>query len=332
MALQAGMATSKLLVIIGAGVAGSVLLKNSHISEFLTDLSKVFAKHLKEEDPSTDRSDITATLSAQVQRLTQELRLIAGSRSVTVVNSTPSQSNNLTSLAMPVAIIGAAGYGYIWWKGWSFGDLMYVTRRNMTNAVSSVSKQLEQVSTALSATKRHLTSRLDFVTKTLDDSMTVQGVIRDQVIDVRGEVVRVGGEIENVQRIVEGLEVKLDEVQYKQDFTNQGIILLCQFVQGLEGGQRPELLQGAAPFARARLEHATSSKVITSSGLKELQLISEAISSGNGASSSQSSPADKTERPSQSGTSSNLSTSGSGSRLQRTFTPNLSFSFKTEKS
>lgn len=36
-----------------------------------------------------------------------------------------------------------------WVQGWSFSDVMFVTKRNMANAVANVSKQLEQVSTAL---------------------------------------------------------------------------------------------------------------------------------------------------------------------------------------
>lgn len=38
---------------------------------------------------------------------------------------------------------------FFWVQGWSFSDVMFVTKRNMANAVSNVSKQLEQVSTAL---------------------------------------------------------------------------------------------------------------------------------------------------------------------------------------
>jgi len=53
---------------------------------------------------------------------------------------------NLSTLVLPVAVVGAAGYGYLWWKGLSLGDVMYVTWKSMLNAVSSVSKQLENVS------------------------------------------------------------------------------------------------------------------------------------------------------------------------------------------
>jgi hypothetical protein len=34
-------------------------------------------------------------------------------------------------------------------QGWSLSDVMFVTKRNMASAVDSMSKQLEQVSSAL---------------------------------------------------------------------------------------------------------------------------------------------------------------------------------------
>lgn len=38
-------------------------------------------------------------------------------------------------------------------QGWSFSDVMYVTKHNMANAVASVSKQLENVSEALAVSQ-----------------------------------------------------------------------------------------------------------------------------------------------------------------------------------
>jgi len=34
-------------------------------------------------------------------------------------------------------------------QGWSFSDVMFVTKKNMANAVASVSKQLDNLSEAL---------------------------------------------------------------------------------------------------------------------------------------------------------------------------------------
>ncbi|CAK9872878.1 unnamed protein product [Sphagnum jensenii] len=290
MAMQSSLGASKVIILLGAGLAGSVLVGNSRISDILSDLSKVLAKHLKEEgDSSGEGTDTAAALTAQVRRLSQELRQLASSsRAVTVVNANPSSTTaNLSTLVLPVAVIGAAGYGYLWWKGLSWGDVMYVTRKSMSNAVSSVSKQLENVSAALSSTKKHLTQRLEVVTKTLDDSLAVQGLIKDHVFEVRGEVERSRAEIENVQRLVEGLEVKIDEVQGKQDFANQGILFLCRFLQSLEMHQQhqPELPQGfqAKLLKSSNLDRTASAPAVCSAsvGLKELQFISETLESSS---------------------------------------------------
>lgn len=41
MAMQAGFGVSKVVILIGAGLMGSVLVKNNGVSEFVTDISKV---------------------------------------------------------------------------------------------------------------------------------------------------------------------------------------------------------------------------------------------------------------------------------------------------
>ncbi|OAE21864.1 hypothetical protein AXG93_1998s1010 [Marchantia polymorpha subsp. ruderalis] len=279
-----------------SGVGGSIVLRNSKISDILADLSRVLSKHLQEDGdrPSGSGGDSTEALTAQVRRLTMELRQLAASnRPITVVNGSPSSGGNLGSLIVPAAVLGVAGYGYMWLKvspignvfnlkkialGWSFSDVMYVTRRNMSNAVASMSKQLETFSAALVATKRQLTLRLDNVSKSLEHNTALTHAIQAQVGQVRGDVAQVGLEMREVQRQIEGLEGKIDEVQGKQDFTNQGIVLLCRFVlQGLEGGGQPELLQGFHAYSRTRLERSTSSSFAASSGLKELQHFSEKL-------------------------------------------------------
>jgi hypothetical protein len=157
-------------------------------------------------------------------------------------------------------------------------DFMYVTRKHMSSAVASVSKQLEHVSAALQTTKRQLTSKLDTVTKALEENVEIQGLIKDQVTEVRSEVERATVEIEEVQRLVEGLEVKIDAVQGKQDFANQGIVLLCRYAASLQMFQQPELLQGFRSWSsnvRLPLEGSTSSSA--AAGLKELQHFSEVL-------------------------------------------------------
>ncbi|KAL0923925.1 hypothetical protein M5K25_004713 [Dendrobium thyrsiflorum] len=66
-----------------------------------------------------------------------------------MLNSVVIYPGNVTSFLVPAATLGAVGYGYMWWKGLSFSDLMYVTKHSMANAVSTMTKHLEQVSNAL---------------------------------------------------------------------------------------------------------------------------------------------------------------------------------------
>ncbi|PKU60375.1 hypothetical protein MA16_Dca028541 [Dendrobium catenatum] len=66
-------------------------------------------------------------------------------------------------------------------QGWSFSDVMFVTKRNMANAVANVSKQLEQLSTALTTTKRHLTQRLEKLDYKLDEQKESTEIIMKEV-------------------------------------------------------------------------------------------------------------------------------------------------------
>ncbi|KAK0589417.1 hypothetical protein LWI29_014076 [Acer saccharum] len=82
---------------------------------------------------------------------------------------------------MPAAALGAMGYCYMWWKGLSFSDVMFVTKNNMTNAVATVSKQLENVSGALASTKRHLSKRLENLDWKVEEQMETSKLIANDV-------------------------------------------------------------------------------------------------------------------------------------------------------
>ncbi|XP_024545057.1 uncharacterized protein LOC112351405 [Selaginella moellendorffii] len=301
MALQAGVSTVKVLILVGAGLTGTFLVNNGRLTDFISDLSKVISKHLEDGDVSAKVSDKTTELAGQLMRLRQELMQLAASKDVTFINGSSGSGSgaNISSLAMPAVVVGAAGYGYFRWRGWRLTDFLYVTKRHMANAVSEVSKQFDQVSAVLAATRRHLSMRIEDVSKALEDSAEVQGVIKNQVLDMRSDVVKCGGDVQVVQQMVEGLESKIGEVQSKQDFANRGILLLCQYVQDLEHGRpglleskrkldllqqapKPPLLKSGSPSSSSlasssKSSSSASSLASTSSGLKELQQISEKL-------------------------------------------------------
>eukprot|EP01018_Ginkgo_biloba_P003284 Gb_01019 [translate_table: standard] len=234
----------KLAIVVGAGIAGSVLAKEGRItdvSDFFSGAFKVVLKHLKKDESSSKETSNDNSLMAQVNSLRQELQLLASSRSITVV--TGNSQSGTTTYAVPVIVIGVAGYGYIWWKGWKLSDMMFATRRSLSDACTSVSKQLEQVSTSIAAAKRHLSSRIDQVDNNLNECAELNAATKDEVYQLRGDLKNVGFDVESVQRAVQGLEFKIGRIEGKQDVTNQGVYHLCEFVQKLEQRKQSELIQ-----------------------------------------------------------------------------------------
>ncbi|GAQ87489.1 hypothetical protein KFL_003560160 [Klebsormidium nitens] len=309
-ASQAGMGVTKLVtLVVGAGLGGAYVLGNKSVGSLFSDLSKVLTRHLA---PSSDSElgdgdgagrgidAATAALTAQVRRLSQEMRQLAaatGSR-VTVV-STREQKGTLVSLAVPIAVAGAGVYVYMYFKGVTLADFMYVTKKSLDGAVVNMQKRLDQFTASLVAHKRDMAGRLDKVNRIQEEGAVIQGQIKDQVDEMSGKVLRVGQDIEAVQRIVRGLEYKLEEVTDKQDFSNRGIMYLCSFVtEGIEGRQpRQETIQGLRAL---RLDRSASMPMGNgqSLSLKGLQLLSNGVgnvaasNAASGASTTTSSPAD----------------------------------------
>ncbi|KAH7424470.1 hypothetical protein KP509_11G010300 [Ceratopteris richardii] len=288
MILQAALGASKVLLILGAGVAGSILVQNGNLSDFVNDTYKVLMKHLKHDSGPKQQSSVDPNLLAQLSKLKQELSSLSAQRSsVTIVSGSSRPSSIVISIGVPALVIGTAGYGYMCLRGLSLSDLMYVTKHSMSEAVSAVSRQLEQVTSALSATKRQLNSRIDTLTSNLDENVELQRELKDEVGSLRGDIARYGLEIETVQRIVQSLGVKIDSIESKQDLANTGVIYLCNFVEGWQTSQQPAALQGG--IRRPRLERSKTS--FGGSGLKSSEMNTDASNQGfDGESSASLSP------------------------------------------
>ncbi|PIN22814.1 hypothetical protein CDL12_04468 [Handroanthus impetiginosus] len=240
MAMQAGIGFSRIVLIVGAGYTGTILLKNGKLSDVLGELQNL-VKGMEKNGESEGDSEYSDAIAAQVRRLAMEVRQLASSKQITVLNGSSGQSN-LTSLVEPAAALGALGYGYMWWKGLSFSDLMYVTKRNMANAVANLTKHLDHVSEALAATKRHLTQRIENLDGKLDEQVEISKLIRNEVNDVRGDLSQIGFDLDELQRLVSGLDGKLLSLESKQDLANAGVMYLCSIVNGRKV-KMPEMLQ-----------------------------------------------------------------------------------------
>ncbi|KAI5355869.1 hypothetical protein L3X38_008764 [Prunus dulcis] len=140
------------------GYTSTILLKNGKLSDLIGELQSLLNGTGEQSEGDFD------AIASQVRRLAAEVRQLGWSRQITVLKGNDSQIG-LTSLIMPAATLGALGYGYMWWKGLKFSDLMYVTKRSMTAAILNLHKHLESVTEAIANTKKHLTKRV----QNLDD-------------------------------------------------------------------------------------------------------------------------------------------------------------------
>ncbi|KAK9151476.1 hypothetical protein Syun_009785 [Stephania yunnanensis] len=165
------------------------------------------------------------------------------------------------------------GYCYLWWKGWSFSDIMFVTKQNMANAVTNVSKQLEQVSTVLAATKRHLSRRLANLDGKLDEQKETSNLIMNDVTGMKSDLSQIGVDLEMIQNMVFGLEGKLEALESKQDITNSGLWYLCQYAEGIKDGFNSKTIQD--------ISSDNSMMALEDNSLKGLQFIADSCESGN---------------------------------------------------
>ncbi|XP_061338779.1 uncharacterized protein LOC133285550 isoform X1 [Gastrolobium bilobum] len=277
MAMQSGIGISKILIIAGAGYTGTVLIKNGKLSDLLAELQLLVKGLEKSSDQGDGEGEYADAIAAQVRRLANEVRQLASNRPITVLNGGGSGQSNLSSLVVPAAALGALGYGYMWWKGISFSDLMYVTKRNMEKAVSDLTKKLQHASDVIADAKKHLTQRI----QNLDDKMVKQNElarsIKNDVAGVRSTITNFHDDLGFLQQTVESLDERVSALSWKQDYANHGLAYLIDFVHGRRG-KMPEFLQQDQPKLSGK-----SPSLLTYPGtpnLKGLKDIAETLSSG----------------------------------------------------
>ncbi|KAH0878439.1 hypothetical protein HID58_065833 [Brassica napus] len=237
MAMQAGVGLSRIIILAGAGYTGTIMMKNGKLSDILGELQSL-VKGMERSEGDYDDSDAVAS---QVRRLAMEVRQLASARQITVMDGV--SGANLQALVVPAAVLGVLGYGYMWWKGLSFTDLMYVTKANMATAVANLTKNLEQVSVTLAAAKRHLTQKIqsmdDKVEKQIDLSKGVKKEVwitivvpKTRVALAREDINSLEIDLASLNNLISGLDGKLDTLEYKQDVTNVCMLHLYNYFGG----------------------------------------------------------------------------------------------------
>ncbi|XP_042390159.1 uncharacterized protein LOC121981620 [Zingiber officinale] len=312
------MALGKLTIVIGAGIIGTVLSKDGQLSDvtkFFSGAFKIVTRHLKQDNSQSTSKPQTDSLLAQVNTLREELQILASSRSVTIITGGGPGSARFG--VTTVIVVGALGFVFIWWKGWKLSDLMFVTRRGFSDTCNRIGRQLDLVSSSVSAARRHLSSKIDHVDSNLEECKELATATKLEVSELNGDLSLVCSDIESVQCAVETLRSKLDRIEGTQDSTLRGVYDLCQFVGKLEQGRNKEHIQDSpqrtiefpqitavtalsltplstesvslsespllsipsTPHGNPRVLH--SSAVVSTSGLKDLQGFSNTTKQGN---------------------------------------------------
>ncbi|KAM1158779.1 hypothetical protein ACFX15_031415 [Malus domestica] len=102
------------------------------------EAKKDILEGVNEADILPEKFD-NAIIKAQIPQLARDIRELTSSRPVTIYNENSSSSGNYASYLVPLA---AMGYCYMWWRDWSFSDVMYVTRHNMANVVEALIREV----------------------------------------------------------------------------------------------------------------------------------------------------------------------------------------------
>ncbi|KAI4384226.1 hypothetical protein MLD38_002409 [Melastoma candidum] len=225
----------KLTLLVGAGFVGSVLANEggaSGIRDILSGAFKIVIKGISQDDkPTKPVKSHSDSLLAQVNNLRQELQMLASNRPMTIVTTTTGSG---TSKYGVIVLVAVTGYGYIWWKGWKLPDLMFATRRSLSDACTTIAKQLDSVYASISAAKRQLSSKVDRLDSNLDECTQLTAATRDTVSDISAEMERIGFNVTSVRNAVESLETKMITIEGKQNITNVGILKLCDIASTLE--------------------------------------------------------------------------------------------------
>ncbi|KAM1086179.1 hypothetical protein EV1_011918 [Malus domestica] len=238
---MAALPLGKLTILVGAGILGSVLAKEGRVSDVVSGAFKIAWKQIIRSDSTpAAKKPHNDHLMAQMNNLRKELEMISSSPRQRVTIITMGRTG--TSKYGIIIVAVAAGYGYLWWKGWKLPDMMFATRRSLSDASNS-------------STRRKLSSQLDRVECSLDESIENTARTQQEVITLQGKTDTISRDFKKVHHAVLTLETKINRIEGKQGETADGVWKLCDYALNMEKGRNAERIQASpSSFSRSVLE------------------------------------------------------------------------------
>ncbi|MCL7050219.1 hypothetical protein MKW94_028155 [Papaver nudicaule] len=220
----------KLSVLAGAGVVGSVLFQEGRTHDLLSGAFKIFVKQIKRTDNTSSSSSGSKpqneALLAQVNNLRQELQLLAYDNSPTII-MTGGRSGGISTYGPPLVIVVAVGYGIMWWKGWKFSSLMFVTKRDFKNHYTNVTKKGDQVYTDVKVTEKDLDAEIGVRAAKINDIVTYDTATQEEVVNLTAESKNSSSTLQVIKEVVSDLESRLGGFEGLNDSTYDGVYFLC---------------------------------------------------------------------------------------------------------
>ncbi|XP_061374402.1 uncharacterized protein LOC133316634 [Gastrolobium bilobum] len=236
----------KLTILVGAGIVGSVIAKEGRmpdVSGLVSGAFKMVLKQLKSNDSAPPvKKPHNDALMAQVNILQQELQLLARDRSITIVNASGTGARKYVT----VIVIVVLGYGYIWWKGWKLPDMMFATRRGLSDATTSIGNQMGKIYESMEDSKKKLSARMNRVDKSLDECATLTEHTRKDVSAIQRDADTMTGDFNSCRAAVHVLESRIKEVEGKQATTIEGVHELGQYALSLKNSRTTEYIQASS--------------------------------------------------------------------------------------
>ncbi|RCV15628.1 hypothetical protein SEVIR_3G073900v4 [Setaria viridis] len=268
-------------IMVGSGIAGSILTTYTKVGDVLSGGLEFVKKHGEGGGGAKSSSgQDTAQLMSQVNILREEIQSLTVRPAMVVTSAAKSGSGACTVTAVVVA--GVVGYAYIKWKGWKLSDMMFVTKRGLSEACNVVGSQLDQVSDAVVVTKKHLAGRIDLVDSSLDENKQIIEGTRDQVAVINMDLSAFQEDLQSVNLVVQTLESKMGRLESSQDQTVDGIHHLCEFTRKLEPakngnvGQVPSSIPASIGSSSERIVRATClPRPAPRLALEEIPLVAE---------------------------------------------------------
>ncbi|KAK7270026.1 hypothetical protein RIF29_22880 [Crotalaria pallida] len=239
----------KFTLLLGAGLVGSVIAKEGRLPEVPFLLSAPFKfvfKQLTTNDSSTTTTSTAKkphndALLAQVNSLRQELQLLARDRTVTIVNASTTGSGKYVT----VIVIVVVGYAYIWWKGWKLPNMMFATRRGLSDACTSIGNQLGKLYESMEDSKVKLSDRINCLDSSLNECAAISKNTREEISVIQQETDIISGDFKSVRVAFHVLESKIKEIEGKQVTTNEKVAILGQYALSLENSRATEPIQAS---------------------------------------------------------------------------------------